>query len=184
MTASGVRRLLHASTAAVVLLAPLLSWFVLRAVVLGVAAGAVLFEMMRLRVPSVGRRIHRLVPVYRDRERARPSGAMWLAVGYALAVLLPGPASAGGIVVGAVADPAASWLGSLGSVNGPKTPKTWRGSLTHFVVAAAALATLGFPVVSVLAGATVGTALERWPGALDDNLVIAPGVALTLMLSL
>jgi dolichol kinase len=181
VTASGVRRLLHASTAAVVLLAPLVSWFVLRAVVLGVAAGAVLFEMMRLRVPSVGRRIHRLVPVYRDRESARPSGAMWLAVGYALAVLLPAPASAGGIVVGAVADPAASWLGSLGSVNGPKT---WRGSLAHFVVAAAALATLGFPVASVLAGATVGTALERWPGALDDNLLIAPGVALTLMLSL
>lgn len=181
MTASGVRRLLHASSAAVVLLAPLVSWFVLRAVVLGVAAGAVVFEMMRLHVPSVARRIHRLVPVYRDRERARPSGAMWLAVGYALAVLLPGPASAGGIVVGAVADPAASWLGSLGSVNGPKT---WQGSLAHFVVAAAALATLGFPVASVLAGATVGTALERWPGALDDNLLIAPGVALTLMLSL
>ncbi|MDH3290290.1 MAG: hypothetical protein OEO20_01440 [Gemmatimonadota bacterium] len=179
MTATGLRRLLHASTASVVLLVPLVSWTGLRTAVAGAAVGALLLETLRLRVPSVGTRLRRLVPVFRDREIARPSGAMWLAVGYGLAVLLPAPAAAGGIVVGAVADPAASWIGSLGRAIGPKT---WRGSLVHLVVAVAVLAALGFPAVSVLAGATVGSALERWPAGLDDNLLIAPGVALTLTL--
>jgi len=179
VTAPGLRRLLHASTASVVLLVPLVSWTGLRTAVVGAAVGALLLETVRLRAPSVGTRLRRLVPVFRDHEIARPSGAMWLAVGYGLAVLLPGPASVGGIVVGAVADPAASWIGSLAK---GVEPKTWQGSLTHFVVAVAVLAALGFPVPSILAGSTVGSALERWPAGLDDNLLIAPGVALTLTL--
>ncbi len=181
MTASGLRRLLHASTASVVLLGPPLSWTGLRVLLVAVALGAVLFETIRLSVPNLGGRVRRLVPVYRESEFSRPSGAMWLAVGYGLAAVFPAPAAVGGIVVGAMADPAASWIGSLGRVT---AAKTWQGTLAHFVVAILALAALGFPVSSILVGAAVGSALERWSGAVDDNLLIAPGVALMLTLPL
>lgn len=181
MTPSGLRRLLHASTAALVLLGSLVSWTGLRALLVAAALGAVLFEALRLSIPTIGSRLRRLVPVYREAEAQRPSGAMWLAVGYGAAALFPAPATAGGILVGALADPAASWIGSLGRVTGAKT---WRGSLGHFVVATLVLATLGFPRWSVLGGALVGTALERWSGAIDDNLLVAPGVALILTVPL
>ncbi len=178
MSAPALRRLLHASTAAIALLGSLVSWPGVRLLLVAVAAGAVLFDAVRLSVPRVGTAL-RAVSMYRDREHIRPSGAMWLAVGYGLAALFPETAAAPGIVVGAVADPAAAWIGSLRGLPGSKT---WRGSLAHFLVAAVALASFGFPVSTIVAGAAVGTALERWSGFVDDNLLIAPGVALTLTL--
>ena len=32
-------------------------------------------------------------------------------------------------------------------------------------------------MATVIGAAVVGTALERWPGPINDNLLVAPGVA-------
>jgi len=179
VTAPSLRRLLHAATGATLLLAPLFSWEFLRAVFVAVAVLAVVAEAIRLRAPRVRALLASRVPVFRDREATRPSGAMWLAVGYALASLTPSPGPTAGILVGALADPAAAWVGSRWGRAGRKTVL---GSATHFVIALALVsATTGEWPVAV-AAAVVATALERWPLGLDDNLLVAPATALTVVL--
>jgi len=112
-------------------------------------------------------------------EGQQPSGAMWLAVGYAIAALFPSPAPMAGILVSACADPTASWVGEAG---GSKGTKTWRGSAAHFVAAGAVLLLGGFSWTGSIVAAVIGTALERWPGPFNDNLVVAPAVALSVSL--
>jgi len=176
---SAARRLLHAATGLLLLLVPLTSWGVLRAALVAAAILAAGAEIARLRSKRFGALLARAVPVFRARETSRPSGAMWLAVGYALASLVPPPAPAAGLLVGALADPAAAWAGSAwGRGNG----KTLAGSAVHLVVAAAVLYGVGCSVTAVAVGATLATALERWPLGLDDNLLVAPVTALTAAL--
>jgi dolichol kinase len=104
---------------------------------------------------------------------------MWLAVGYGIAVLLPPPAPAMGILVGAIADPVASWIGSAGR----NTPgKTLRGSGGHFAVALGLLVLAGLPWGRAAIAAAVGTVLERCSGSVNDNVVVAPGVAAAVTL--
>lgn len=167
------------ATAAVLLLVPLGSWTVLRAVLLFGAAVAVGLEVARLRSFRVRDWLARVAPVFRPEEADRPSGAMWLAVGYGIAVLLPPPAPAMGILVGAIADPVASWIGSAGR----NTPgKTLRGSGAHFAVALGLLVLAGLPWGRAAIAAAVGTVLERCSGSVNDNVVVAPGVAAAVTL--
>lgn len=179
MTAPSVRRLMHAATGTTLLLVPVVSWQLLRAVLIALAAVAVAVEVVRLRSPRFREMLAHRVPVFRAREAGRPSGAMWLAVGYALAALTPLPGPTAGILVGAVADPAAAWVGSR---SGPTGQKTGLGSATHFVVATALLLGLGCGWLTSVAAAVVATVLERWPLGLDDNLLVAPATALTVVL--
>jgi dolichol kinase len=150
-------------------LVPLASWTVLRVTVVAVAIGALVFEIVRLRVPRVRARLAQLVPVYRSHEGRRPSGAMWLSVGYAIATLFPAPAPAAGILVGGLADPAASLVGSHGGGVGQKT---LRGSVAHLVVGVAALMALRLPWSTALGLGLLATAVERWSGPLDDNVTV------------
>ncbi len=181
MSPAAWRRLLHVASGGVVVLVPVASWSTLRVVLTAAALLAVLVEFIRLSSPSVARFLHSAVPVYRQREQRRPSGAMWLALGYALAAWTPPPAPVGGILVAACADPAASLVGAWRAVP-PGGSKTWRGSLAHGLVAIALLLVVGAPVPAAAAGALVATVVERWPLGLDDNLLIAPATALTIML--
>ncbi len=181
MNPETLRRILHVVSGGVVALGPFLSWSVLRTVLAAAAVLAVLVDLVRLSLPPVGRFLHRAVPVYRDSEQRRPSGAMWLAAGYALAAWTPAPAPLAGILVAACADPAASLVGGWRSVSS-LAAKTWRGSLAHWLVAAGILLAVGASLPAVLAGASVATAVERWPLGLDDNLLIAPATALTIAL--
>jgi dolichol kinase len=87
-----------------------------------------------------------------------------------------------GILTGAFADPAASMAGSM--VAKPSDRKTWVGSGAAAVVAAAVLFVIGVPNIAVVGGALAAMALERWSGPLNDNLVVAPGVALIVWLLL
>jgi dolichol kinase len=174
-----VRRLIHAATASVLLLVPLTSWMFLRAALVVAAIVAVILEIARLRSTHFRRILTRLVPVFREHEGSRPSGAMWLVVGYALAALTPAPAPVAGLLVGALADPAASWAGSTWSRG---VGKTVAGSAAHFAVAAAVLYGVGCSWAAVAVGASLATAIERWPLGLDDNLLVAPLTALTAAL--
>ena len=62
--------------------------------------------------------------------------------------------------------------------------KTWVGSGAAAVVAAFVLLPTGIPIFAVIAGAVAAMALERWPGPLNDNLTVAPGVALVVWILL
>jgi dolichol kinase len=108
------------------------------------------------------------------------NGATWLCVGYALASWFPPMAPAGGILVAALADPAAALAGGLA---GPSRGKTAHGSVAALMVSLVALWLVGFSWPATLCGAVVGAVLERWPGPLDDNVLIAPGVACVVWLT-
>jgi len=141
---------------------------------LAVTAG--LLEVLRLRVPAVGRGLSALVPVYRDHERDRPSGAMWLAVGYAVAAWVPHPAAVlAGLLAGGLADPTGALVGSR---YGGGARKSLAGSVTVGVVTLLAALASGLPRAAVVGAALAAMAVERWPGPFDDNLLVAPATAL------
>ena len=174
MSNSAVRRAIHVSTAAIVWIGGTVGWDDLKVWITGLAAAGVLFEIVRIRVPRLGDLLARAVPAFRPEESRRPSGAFWLLVGFAAAAWVPVPGPAAGVLVGAVADPAASIVGGRW---GGGVPKSWIGTAAALVAAAALLAALGLSFESVMAGSLAAAALERWSRPVDDNLVIAPGVA-------
>ncbi len=176
MTGAGIRRLLHALTAGSLILVPLTSWTLFRWFIITVTAIAFAVDRLRLRNATLQQTLDRYLPVFRARERNRTSGAVWLWAGYALASWIPPvpTAPAAGILVAALADPAASLAGTR---VGRGQEKTWTGSSAALLVAVLVLSALGLPALTVVCGALAGAALERWPGPIDDNLLIAPGVA-------
>ena len=182
MSHTAVRRLLHASSALVLLLVLNDSLDLLRYALMGGAVLVVAFDSVRLMKPAFGGFVTRLVPVFRTSESSKLSGASWLSIGYARAAWLPHPAATAGILAGAFADPAASWAGS--TVAEPSRKKTWIGSGAAALVAALVLLSTGISLVAVVGGAAAAMALERWSGPFDDNLVVAPGVALVVWLLL
>lgn len=180
MSRPGLRRVLHAASAGLLLFVPLWSWSVFRAVATATACTAVVLEAVRLTFPVASKALARVVPVYRQTEHSRPSGAMWLAIGFGLAAWFPPRLPALALLVGALADPAASFVGERWGNRSAR--KSAVGSLAFFVVAWAAALAVGTLWYKGLAIAAVATALERWSGPLDDNLLVAPGTALTAWL--
>ena len=174
MSRPALRRTLHVATAGVLLLPLVTSWGLFRGVVVGVATIALAVDTARILRPPLHRRLAAMVPVFRDAERSRLSGATWLWLGYAMAVWAPNPGPAAGILVAALADPAAALVGERFR---PGNGKSWQGTAAAAAVALVVLTALGLPREAVLAGAVVGTLLERWPGPLDDNLLVPPAVA-------
>ncbi|MBI3081655.1 MAG: hypothetical protein HYY94_01835 [Gemmatimonadetes bacterium] len=171
-----LRALLHASTA-LVLFTLLVSWQALRvALVLG-GLVAVVFEALRLSRPEVRDLAARWVPVFRPHEAARPSGAAWLFVGFALAAWMPAPAPAAAVLAGALADPAAALVGGR---FGRGLPKSWPGTVAAFAVAAGALALAGIPPLAAGTAGLAAAALERWSGPVNDNLLVAPAVGMVV----
>ena len=182
MSPATVRRLLHACSASLLLLQYFGSPLLLRNGLMGCAALAVALDSLRLAKPAFGAFIAGWVPVFRASESTRLSGATWLSVGYALAAWFPHPAAIAGILAGAFSDPAASWAGSM--VAKPSNKKTWVGSGAAATAAAVVLLVMGIPLVAVVGGAVAAMVFERWSGPLNDNLVVAPGVALVVWLFL
>lgn len=173
------RRSLHAGTAAALLVPHYGSWFALRAMFALALPAVVWFEWQRLRRPVLAEALARRVPAFRPEERSRVSGAVWLWVGYAIAVWFPPPASTAAILAGALADPAGSLVGRRW---GSGAPKSWIGSAAVVAVAAVVTLLAGVPPVTALATGLLAGAVERWSGRLDDNLTIAPSVATFLWL--
>jgi dolichol kinase len=150
------------------------SWETLRTAVVVIAIIALVIDVARILQPALHSRLTALLPVCRDTERRRLSGATWLWFGYALAVWAPAPGPAAGILVAALADPAASLVGERFE---PHDGKTWPGAAAAATVAYFALLALRVPWSVALAGATVAALVERWSGPVDDNLLVAPAVA-------
>ena len=174
MTGSGLRRLIHAATVLLLVVPIVASWDLFRGILIAGTMIGLVLETVRIKVQTVQAPLARFSPLFRSGEVNRLSGAWWLCLGYCVAAWVPQPGAAAGILVGALADPAASLVGSA---RGRPSPKTAHGSGAAFAVAMLALAPMGLPWTAVIGGALVGTALERWSGPIDDNLLIAPGVA-------
>jgi dolichol kinase len=177
---SAVRRAIHVSTAALVLVGGTVGWDDLKIWMTGLAVVAIAGEVMRIRFPGFRAFLARAVPAFRPEEAHRPSGALWLCLGYTAATWVPIPGPAAGVLVAAVADPVAS---AVGGRWGGGAAKSWIGTVAAMVVAALSLAALGLALPSVAAGAIAAAALERWSRPLDDNLVVAPGVALAVWMT-
>lgn len=179
MSSAALRRALHLAAAGLLLVAAFGSWELFRVTVFSVAALAAILETMRLGRPAFRDFLARQVPAFRPGERSRPSGALWLAFGLAAAAFFPPQAAAVGVLAGTLGDPAASLVGSR--FGGGKS-KSWAGSAAAFgVITLAALACHVGWRAALVAG-LVGAALERWSPPLDDNLIVAPGVALVVRL--
>jgi dolichol kinase len=151
----------------------------LRLGTLYLAATAVLLEVVRLRVPAVRQGLAAVVPVYRERERQRPSGAMWLALGYAVTAWVPPHAAVAGILAGGLADPAGAVVGSS---FGGGAPKSRPGSLAVALTAALAVRVSGTPWTAAAVAGAVAAIVERWSAPIDDNLMVAPAVGLAVAL--
>jgi dolichol kinase len=176
VTPGWLRPLLHAATA-LLLLTLLQSWQALRSTLVLAGLLAVAFETVRLSRADVRDLAARWVPVYRPEEAGRPSGAVWLFIGYALAAWMPVPAPAAAVLAGALADPAAALVGGR---FGHGRPKSWPGTAAALTMAAGALLVLGLPPLAVAGGGLAAAALERWSGPINDNLLVAPGVGLVV----
>lgn len=182
MTAGDARRLIHASTALVLLLPDRLGWPWFQRVLLAGVMLATVIEGARLSSPGVRRWITEAVPVFRPDEGRRPSGAWWLVLAYAALSWLPPVPAAAGILVGAFADPAAAWVGTRWGSSGERRKKTWAGT-----VAAAGTAFLVLSLVPLAVGPRLATAVlsalaERWSGPVNDNVIVGPVAGLTVLL--
>jgi dolichol kinase len=179
---AGLRRALHAAAPVVILPAVWIGWATERRLLIALAALAVVLEVARLTLPRVQAMFARAVPVFRRTERTRPSGAMWLAVSWAIAAQAPPPAAIAGMLVAAWADPAASLVGTR---FGAGAAKSLAGSAAAAVVgalvAAVVLVAAGLPWWPALPAGLAAALLERLDLP-DDNLLLAPGVALVLVL--
>lgn len=180
MNAAALRRAIHASTAAILFLVVLGDWTLLRWVTAGLLGLAGVVEVIRLRHESVRAALAHGVPVFRPEESRRASGAFWLLAGYAGAAWFPVPGPAAGILSAALADPAASLVGTRW---GRGAAKSWVGTAAAWGVSFLVLSLLGLSWIAVLVGSVVNAALERWPGRFNDNLLMPIGVAAVVWLT-
>ncbi|MCH7775224.1 MAG: hypothetical protein IH878_01590 [Gemmatimonadetes bacterium] len=174
MSDGALRRTIHVSTGAVVLVGVLAGWHTLRLGITGLAVVALFVELVRLRFAAFREVLARTVPVFRPEESRRPCGAFWLVLGYASAAWIPVPGAAAGILTAAVADPIAS---AVGGRWGGGEPKSWIGTGAVLAASLVVLLALRMPLVAVVAASVTAAASERWSRPLDDNLVLAPAVA-------
>ena len=173
MSGPALRRGLHAASAAVALLT-LISPAALRLGTAYLAATMLALEVARLRSDAVAGVLARMVPVYRDRERRRPSGALWLLLAYAACAWFPHPAALAGILVAGLADPAGAVVGTRFG-GGARTSVP--GSAAVAGVAMLVTVAVGVPWLTAVLAAAAAAGAERWSGAVDDNLVVAPVTA-------
>jgi dolichol kinase len=179
------RRLFHAANGVMLALGPQAiglspkQTVAVLAVLLLVLMGA---DVVRLRAPSLNALFFRTFPSFASpREAARIASSTWYVVGALLAWAFFEPAVAvASILVLALADPAASWLGRV-----VKSPRVGTGSvfgsLVFFAVATAILLPVAGWVIAPLVAVGVMT-VEAMPWRLDDNLTVPLSAGLLLSL--
>lgn len=179
MKAETGRRLIHASTA-LVLFVHLAQPATFRGLVWSIAVLALVVDAVRLLHRGFRNWITHAVPVFRANEAQRLSGASLLWVGYALSAFFPFALASVGILAAALADPAASTVGSRFGPEGGR--KSVPGSTACWTVIAAVVLIAEMGALPAVIIATAGALLERFPGPFNDNLLIAPGVTVVAWL--
>ncbi|MGW8268023.1 MAG: diacylglycerol/polyprenol kinase family protein [Longimicrobiales bacterium] len=180
------RRVFHAVSGSALVLVFLANLFRDRTLVASLGALLVillLLDLFRLAIPELNRLFFRsFILLASPREATRPASSTWYVLGILLTLILfPRDAALAGILVLALADPAASAVGQrwgrrkLGA-------GTVEGSLTFTVVAFGALTPwASWP--QALGAALLTTVVEALPWPLDDNLsvpLVAAGALLLL----
>ena len=179
------RRLFHAFTGTAVAVA--LTWLGLpratAVTILGVVlVGQIALDVVRLRMPRANAAFFRAFRhLASPREAEGLASSTWYTVGLLLAVaLFPGQAAISGILVLALSDPAASYVGQRWGRR-PLLGGSVAGSVAFVVVGLAVL--LPRHAAPVALGATVaGLLAERLSWPLDDNLALPPATAAAITL--
>lgn len=181
--AQPMRRLFHAFNGTA-LACLLMVWVPPRTATIGVLAGlfALLLglDLLRLRSETANRAFFRgFSRLASPREASHLASSTWYALGIVLALaLFPWPLAISGILVMALADPAASYIGRRwgrrpflgGSVLG----------FVVFTVVAATILGLRHPLALAIPTAFVAALAERRSWPLDDNLAVPLVTAGTL----
>lgn len=136
------------------------------------SVGAVVLDVVRLRNERVNALFFRVFrSTVSHRELQGPASSTWYLLGSAIVIAVFDPRIAVvGILVLAIADPAASLLGRRWGKR-PMGGGTVVGSLTFFV-AAFAVTALHFDVLRAGAVALAGTLTEAYVTGVDDNLTV------------
>jgi dolichol kinase len=179
------RRLFHAFTGTAVAVA--LTWLDLprasAVVILGtVLVGQIALDVVRLRMPQANAAFFRAFRHLASPREARGlASSTWYTLGLLLAVtFFPGRAAISGVLVLALSDPAASYVGQRWGRR-PLLGGSVVGSLAFILVALAVL--LPRHAAPVAIGATVaGLLTERLSWPLDDNLTLPPATAAAITL--
>jgi dolichol kinase len=190
------RSLFHVASGAVALglirFMPTRGWLVAVAAAFGLAAWSM--EIARRRSEAINERLMRFFgPVAHPDERYRVNSSTWYVTALVLlASLAPAYAAEIGVLVLAVADPAAAFLGRRFGRVRLRNGRTLEGTLAFFAVGA--IATFGWLSLTTLvalptstklalaaAGAAAGAVTELGSSRVDDNfsipIVVAASVA-------
>ncbi len=153
-------------------------------------AAASITEIFRLRVPAVNDLFFRFFGgIFRDSERDRPSGVLWLLLGVLVAVLVlePIPLAATALLYIVLGDTAASLVGiGIGGPVWPRSKKTVSGSAACFLVCLAigtALMPPDYPWGAVVIGAAAATVVEAGFIKINDNFLIPAVSAVVLRIT-
>jgi dolichol kinase len=179
------RRVFHAANGTVLVLVLMVGVFQDRTVLVTLGILLVillLMDVFRLAIPEVNLLFFRSFTLLASpRETARLSSSTWYLLAILLTLILfPRDAALGGILVLALADPSASFVGRrwgkkrLGS-------GTVEGSLVFFAVAFGVL-TLWAPWPQALGAAVFTAVVEALPWPIDDNLSVPLAAAGALLL--
>jgi len=177
------RRVFHALNGLIVAFALTYGPWNARIALVGMASitlALLLLDLLRLRIPRANLLFFQILPYLASpREAKGVASSTWYMAGITLALAVaPLPAVASGIVVLALADPAASYFGRRWGQM-PFLGGTVEGSAVFAIVAVAALAPRhGWPVA--ISAALVAMVLERRSWPLDDNLTLPVTTALVI----
>ncbi|HEV2146589.1 MAG TPA: hypothetical protein VGR37_04165 [Longimicrobiaceae bacterium] len=165
---------------------PLLVWLAPRslavAVLVPTAAVALATDLARLRIRWPRYHFLRLTrAMLRPHERRGLAGATYMAVAYALALLLfPKTLAVAAMLYNGLGDAAAALVGKRWGRRRTSWGKSWEGFGAALAVNLAVGLALGaldprFPLLGAVVGALAAAALEMAPLPLDDNLRVTLG---------
>ncbi|MEO6418154.1 MAG: hypothetical protein ABIP39_02015 [Polyangiaceae bacterium] len=180
-----VRSTFHVACGAVAIsmirLMPNRTWLIVAASVFAIAAWS-METARRLSVKANDRMMRFFGPVAHAEERHRVNSSTWYVTALLLlATFAPSRASELGVLILALADPAAGFIGRRFGRTALRANRSLEGTLTFLVTGAAAAfawlsLTSGLPISSItllaFGGATVGALAELWSTRLDDNFTI------------
>ena len=137
-----------------------------------VLAMLLLVDLLRLRDPRINERFFRLFSCLASpREAHRPASSTWYVLGVVLTLMLfPLEASVPAVLVLALADPTAGYVGGRwGRLRLGRG--TLEGSVAFFAVAGSLLLLMAEPPTALVTAAVL-TGVEPLPWRVDDNLTI------------
>jgi dolichol kinase len=172
------RKAIHVASVAV----PLGVWFAPRPVAAGVlvavAIVALTVEALRSRHRATRYQfLRRTRTMLRPRERRGITGATWMAVAYAAAVIVfPTPVAVVAMLYNGLGDAAAALVGRRWGRRRLPSGKSWEGAAAALTVGFTAGAVMpGVPLAAAAVGAAAAAALELADLPPDDNIWVTLG---------